>query len=129
MLVLFQTPAVPLATSISAAKMKPQRSDSYQPSDSEAPPNDHGDNLFLIKMQVGVGAASPQHMMLYDRKRSFQLWWFRAQDPATFGEFCAEMVGPRGGYGGLKMYRWAKRTGDWEFSICLDREPLTDTKW
>ena len=104
-------------------------SQTYQPSDSEAPPNDHGDNLFLIKMQVGLGAAPPQHMMLYDRKRSFQLWWFRAQDPATFDEFYAEMDGPRGGYGGLKMYRWAKRTGDWELSICLDREPLTDTKW
>ncbi|KAM5546042.1 hypothetical protein V8D89_000168 [Ganoderma adspersum] len=104
-------------------------SQTYQPDDSQAPPNDHGDNLFLIKMQIGVGAAPPQHMMLYDRKRSFQLWWFRAQNPATFQEFCAEMEGPRGGYGGLKMYRWAKRTGDWEFSICLDREPLTDTKW
>ena len=104
-------------------------SQTYQPSDSEAPPNDHGDNLFLVKMQVGVGAASPQHMMLYDRKRSFQLFFHRTGDPALFEDFHGEMCGPRGGHGGLKMYRYAKRTGDWELSVCLDRAPTADVKW
>ena len=32
-------------------------SQTYQPSDSEAPPNDHGDNLFLVKMQVPLVAG------------------------------------------------------------------------
>ena len=104
-------------------------SQTYQPDDSQAPPNDHGDNLFLIKMQVGLGAAPPQHMMLYDRKRSFQLFFHRAGDPALFEDFHGEMCGQRGGHGGLKMYRYAKRTGDWELSVCLDRAPTADVKW
>ena len=41
-----------------------------------------------------------------------------------------EMAGPRGGYQGLKMYRWARRTSEWELNICLDRvPPQTDTNW
>ncbi|RMZ68266.1 hypothetical protein GMOD_00004483 [Pyrenophora seminiperda CCB06] len=44
MLVLFQTPAVPFATSISAAKTKPQRSDSYHPSDK----GDHSNKWTLM---------------------------------------------------------------------------------
>src|SRR5262245_48021090 len=44
MLVLFQTPAVPFETSISPAKMKLHRSDSYQPRDS----GDHSNEWTLI---------------------------------------------------------------------------------
>jgi hypothetical protein len=44
MLVLFQTPAVPLATSISCAKTKPQSNDSYHPRDK----GDHSKRCTLI---------------------------------------------------------------------------------
>lgn len=95
-----------------------------------APPNTAGERLFLVKFQVGMGGgAEPGQMMLYDRKRTFQFFFHRQDDRALFGEFYKEMCGPRGGHGGLKMYRWAKRTGDWELSVCLDRAPTTDTKW
>lgn len=46
--VLFQTPAVPLTTSISLVKMKPQRSDSYQPRDN----GDHSKRC----TRIGVGS-------------------------------------------------------------------------
>ena len=96
-----------------------------------APVNVWGDKLFLVKFQAGMGPAGyrPQHIMLYDRKRSFQLFFHRAGDPALFEDFHGEMCGPRGGHGGLKMYRYAKRTGDWELSVCLDRAPTADVKW
>jgi hypothetical protein len=44
MLVLFHTPAVPFATSISAAKTHPHSSDSYQPRDK----GDHSKRCTLI---------------------------------------------------------------------------------
>ena len=97
-----------------------------------APANAAGERLFLVKFQVGMGGGGggePGQMMLYDRKRTFQFFFHRQDDRKLFGEFYREMCGPRGGHGGLKMYRWAKRTGDWELSVCLDRAPTTDTKW
>ncbi|KAI0329865.1 hypothetical protein GY45DRAFT_1324470 [Cubamyces sp. BRFM 1775] len=92
------------------------------------PPNVWGDRVFMIKLQIGMGSQDPRHMMIYDRKRSFQGFMLRENNPC-FADFYAEMLGPRGGFDGLKMYRWAKRTGDWELSVCLDRQPQTDTKW
>ncbi|KAI0761367.1 hypothetical protein BD413DRAFT_607160 [Trametes elegans] len=96
-------------------------------------PNIHGDRLFLVKLQVGLTGPARDNMMVYDRQRSFgQLWISRIDDPRTFLDFVEEMEGPRGIhglYGGAKMYRWARRTGDWELSICLDRQPETDIKW
>lgn len=99
------------------------------PDSSEPPPNVWGDKLFLVKFQVGLGEMPPSNMMLYDRKRSFQVFMLPQDNTELFSAFFREMTGPRGGHGGLKMYRWARRTGNWQFSVCLDREPLTDTKW
>ena len=51
-------------------------------------------------------------------------------DAAAFAELVKEMEGPRGGHGGLKMYRRARRVGDWELSVCLDRTPgAAETRW
>ena len=101
----------------------------FTPDRSTPPPNVWGDKVFLVKIQVGLGDTPPSNMMLYDRKRSFQVFMRPDDDSERFSAFYREMTGPRGGHGGLKMYRWARRTGDWELSICLDREPLMDTKW
>ena len=94
-----------------------------------APPNVWGDKLFLVKIQISLGDGVPTHMMVYDMKRSFQVYLAYEDEPELFGEILAEMVGPRGGYGGLKMYRWARRSGDWQLDVCLDREPKTEIKW
>lgn len=94
-----------------------------------APPNIWGDKLFLLKFQTSLTQGVPPYMMIYDMKRSFQVFFVPEDDPALFTELMREMTGPRGGYGGVKMYRWAKRTGDWQFEVCVDREPKTVTKW
>ena len=96
---------------------------------SSSPPNVWGDKLFILKIQVGMGSQTPSNMMLYDRKQSFRVFMVPEDDTERFSAFLREMTRPRGGHGGLKMYRWARRTGDWEFSVCLDRAPLVDTKW
>ncbi|KAI0752552.1 hypothetical protein C8Q80DRAFT_460968 [Daedaleopsis nitida] len=97
---------------------------------AETPPPDvWGDKVFLVKMQVPLVAGPPGNMLLYDIKRSFHVYIIRADNPAVFAELYAEMTGPRGGHRGLKMYRWAKRTGDWQLEICVDREPNVEVKW
>ena len=93
-----------------------------------APPDVWGDKVFMIKFQVPATFGEPDHIMIYDRKRSFRVFVLRKNNPA-FGDFYAEMLSPRGGFQGLKMYRWAKRTGEWGLSVCLDRQPQTDTQW
>ncbi|TBU39347.1 hypothetical protein BD309DRAFT_1083464 [Dichomitus squalens] len=97
---------------------------------SNPPPNTYDDKPFLVKFQVAlVLAGLPAHMMMYDRKRTFQAFFYLEDDAWVYADFVREMEGPRGGYGGIKMYRWAKRVSEWELSVCLDREPGTDTKW
>lgn len=95
-----------------------------------APPNECGDRPFLVKLQLEVPGAPPQSMMVYDRKRSLGLVYVhRRDDDALFTRLVEEMRGPRGGYGGLKMYRWARRSGEWELSVCVDRQPTSGTEW
>ena len=96
---------------------------------SRPPPNVWGDKPFLMKLQVALGHTPPSNMVLYDRKRSFEVYLLSQDNPPLFAAFLNEMTGPRGGYEGLKMYRWARRTGDWQFSVCLDRTPPNDAKW
>ena len=67
------------------------------PTGTVAPPNVWGDKPFLIKVQIGMNSQDPGDMMLYDRKRSFQLFFLRPDDPALFRDFSAEMRGPRRG--------------------------------
>ncbi len=102
---------------------------SPQVSAKTAPPSVWGDKLFLVKIQISLGEELPVHTMVYDMKRSFQVFLARKDDPALFMDMHAEMLGPRGGYGGIKMYRWAKTAADWQLNICLDREPRKEIKW
>ncbi|KAL4244338.1 MYND-type zinc finger protein samB [Abortiporus biennis] len=102
--------------------------------DSPPPPNIHGEKIFLVKIQRSTDVVNPldaQNMYIYDRQRSCEFYFLRDNDnEGTFMEILNVMLGPKGGpYDGLKMYRWAKRTGDLELSICLDREPKETIKW
>ena len=71
----------------------------------------------------------PGHVMMYDRQRSMTVYFLEKGNEATFRQIKAEMSGPRGGWGGLKAYRYAKRTGDFELSLCLDQQPTEDIRW
>ncbi|KAF9803882.1 hypothetical protein IEO21_09542 [Rhodonia placenta] len=89
----------------------------------------HGDKVFLVKLQLGVSSGMPK-MMIYDRQQSFNdsVFFVKDVNPQLFEEVQAEISGPRSGYRRLKMYRFAKRIGDWELSICLDRKPQGEIK-
>ncbi|RPD60626.1 hypothetical protein L226DRAFT_506562 [Lentinus tigrinus ALCF2SS1-7] len=89
------------------------------------PPNIHGEKTFLVKLQAPEGA-----FLIYDRRKSFHsVFFWREDDPTIYDQCIAEIRGPRIVYGGRKMYRWARRTGDFQLSVCLDREPNTVIKW
>jgi hypothetical protein len=122
------------------------------PDGDPPPPNVHGDKVFLIKFQVQISSIQPNgalgppldNMMLYDRQRTIEAYLVRKTSPSDFDAFLAEMRGLRKGYGGVKvrnsctylalaqylqMYRYARRVGDHELSVCLDREPKETIKW
>lgn len=93
-------------------------------------PNIHSDVAFLIKIQVPLGSKqdNPDNaIMIYDRRRSFDAYVLQKVEPQKYS--LIEYVVRNKGINGLKMYRWAKRTVDWQLSICLDREPSDDIQW
>ena len=110
-----------------------ERGTTIRPADGSAPPppNAYEDRPFLVKLQIGLsGVGQGANMMLYDRKRTAHAFVHQDDDATAFAELVKEMEGPRGGHGGLKMYRWARRVGDWELSVCLDRAPgAAETRW
>ncbi|KAL6304711.1 hypothetical protein BKA93DRAFT_259447 [Sparassis latifolia] len=98
------------------------------PDETRPPPNIHGTKIFLVKLQIVIPARD--FHMVYDRQRSFgEVYFLRTKSPEVFSEMISETEGPRGGFGGYKMYRLAKRVSDWELSICLDREPQSEIMW
>ncbi|KAK7058326.1 hypothetical protein VNI00_001957 [Paramarasmius palmivorus] len=97
----------------------------YEVKPSIAFPNIHGDNAFLVKIQRSLRNPMAA-MMLYDRQRSFQLWLETADDPEAFLVATKEIIASPNG---MKIYRWAKRTGDCELDICFDRAPPKDPLW
>ncbi|KAH8112461.1 hypothetical protein DFH11DRAFT_493727 [Phellopilus nigrolimitatus] len=93
-------------------------SDMPQGRHSSSAPNIHGMDAFIVKVQIaGLGGPS---MLIYDRQRSFDATYMRASDPAGFQRL--ENV-VKTGYIGQKVYLWAKRVGEQQLSICLDRKP------
>ncbi|PIL28918.1 hypothetical protein GSI_08965 [Ganoderma sinense ZZ0214-1] len=88
----------------------------------------YGGRPFLAKMQISPPTVTPGRIMVYDRRQTFLGFLREDVDLRAFAECAAEIQGPRGGLMGLKMYRWARRTGDWELSVCLDRA-VADAKW
>ncbi|KAF8066677.1 hypothetical protein FPV67DRAFT_1449840 [Lyophyllum atratum] len=88
------------------------------------PPNVHGDKVFLVKFQISLSQfGSDASMLLYDRQKSFQVYWKKAEDPRIFAE-AEKAMGDK-----LKIYRWARRVGDYQLSVCFDRTPETDPVW
>ncbi|KAH6903064.1 hypothetical protein BKA70DRAFT_1567012 [Coprinopsis sp. MPI-PUGE-AT-0042] len=89
----------------------------------DIPKDIHGKKAFLVKFQVGLGGGRPNHMMMYDRKRSFTVFWKRSGDPDAF------KVGEQAMDGELKMFRWAIRTGPRTMKICFDQPPRDTPSW
>lgn len=97
---------------------KPVENDS-----DEVPPNIHGTHPFLIKIQQSIGGYS---MLMYDRARSFKVHSTPEEDSEAVQKISSLIsVSPTFG----KIYRWAKRIDDHQFSVCLDRPPPQTPTW
>ncbi|KAI0032967.1 hypothetical protein K488DRAFT_48701 [Vararia minispora EC-137] len=103
--------------------------------DGQPPANVHGNRTFLIKLQrpsvdplrahlYGID-TDKQGILLYDCTRSFSGQVYRETDPKAYEAILQEMLPG----GEAKMYRWARRVGDWDLSVCLDRKPLEGPDW
>jgi hypothetical protein len=88
---------------------------------NQIPTNIHGDNHHIVKLQLPMGRMD--HMFLYDREKSFQAFLRQDKNPDAFAELVVEM----GNW--PKLYRWAKRVGDWEWKICVNRGPQPEPRW
>ncbi|TDL26562.1 hypothetical protein BD410DRAFT_763795 [Rickenella mellea] len=84
----------------------------------EPPPNLRGENVFLVKIQI-----NGFDLLIYDRKKKLEVHVLRSGDPkgyAAVEKACS---------GKPKIYRWAKRVGDHQLSVCLDIAPQEDIPW
>ncbi|KZV59582.1 hypothetical protein PENSPDRAFT_740613 [Peniophora sp. CONT] len=91
--------------------------------DANAPPNKYGERAFLIKIQRLQGRGMPGMppvQLLYDGLRTLNGYLEPESNVAVWPAFEQEMPPD---LVGVMMYCWARRTGDWGLSICLDRRP------
>ncbi|KAK7052835.1 hypothetical protein VNI00_004154 [Paramarasmius palmivorus] len=86
------------------------------------PTNIHGDQAFLVKIQRPL-VGSTGAMLVYDRQRSFHFYLHSTANTIAYMGAMKEMGHDP------KIYRWAKRSGDFELSICLDRAPANIPAW
>ena len=90
---------------------------------SGVPANIHGTHPFLIKIQQSIGGFD---MLIYDRSRSFRVHCTPKEDPRAV-VIIASLVNASSTPG--KIYRWAKRVGDHQLSVCFDRAPQQTPTW
>lgn len=88
------------------------------------PPNVYGNAPFLVKIQLDLVLGI--QMLVYDRQRSFEVFVKVLENSGTFAQIADEIAA---GSHGSKIYRWARRTGEWTLDICLGREPTEEIKW
>ncbi|KAG7448862.1 uncharacterized protein BT62DRAFT_731197 [Guyanagaster necrorhizus] len=106
------------------------------PDDDAPPSNVHGDKPFLIKIQkpltrlpglaISEDAIVPPSLLIYDRQRSFRAHAIEVDNPQAYPMAIREVLM---GQTKVKIYRWAKRVGDFELSVCLDRAPDPEPTW
>ena len=89
----------------------------------EVPIDAYSKRPFLIKIQKALNLAD---VLIYDRRQSIKVHVTPAIDDEAMKKI--EAVVKKSSTPG-KIYRWAKRTGDFTLSVCLDKEPQEDTKW
>lgn len=102
---------------------------------TQVPPNVHGTNIFLVKMQMG-GFRTPfgltrQFIDYYDEERILNV----STCPRDYGEDLRvwekfdSTLERLGSLDGVKLFVWARRTGDWELSVTLDPLPDQNIPW
>ncbi|VDB84553.1 unnamed protein product [Peniophora sp. CBMAI 1063] len=110
-------------THIAEPNMSPmnQKRQAQRARSGEPPENIHGDKVFLINLLDG--GVTGTRIEIHDRTASIRSHIHKEDN----GEHIHELLPESDDW--YHMYRWAKRTGDWELSICLDRKPSENPLW
>lgn len=94
----------------------------YEEDRHEIPPNLYGDRFHLVKLQLPI-MGRKDHIYMYDKRKTYQVFVREEHNWQGFAAAVRAMgMWP-------KMYRWAQRVGDWEWKICVDREPEFVPRW
>ncbi len=92
------------------------------------PPNIYDDKPFVIKIMVPEPEMGFMPLMIYDRRRSVEFLLRIDVDPRSYEALLTTTR--RSGDFGLRIFLYAKRTGHTKLSVCLNREPPTESvKW
>ena len=91
------------------------------------PPNNHGSNVFLIKMQMEMQHRSS--IMIYDQSRAFQIDLHKARIAPDIWNIFDRLMLEKGISSGLKIFLWAKRKSEWELSVAIDPTPNQTVGW
>jgi hypothetical protein len=67
-------------------------------------------------------AQSGISILIYDRRRSFEVTLTKYICPDSSFNLLAELVKTKGRRG-LKIFCWATRSGDWSLDLCVDQLP------
>lgn len=101
------------------------------------PPNTHASLPFLVKMQMstiyGRGYGDPSiprcFLLFYDELRTISVNSLREEcDPELWVKLDSTLA-RLGSLDGVKLFVWARRTGEWELSITLDPLPVQNLPW
>ena len=87
------------------------------------PMNAYGNRPFIIKIQLSLDQPD---LLLYDHRRTIHVHITPDIDKEGFYKTAEAVVNSPMM---AKIYRWAKRTGDFTLSICLDKEPTEKINW
>lgn len=103
-----------------------------EPGDDPFTPNARGNRPFVIKIVAASESLSesPSHeaddssaaVCIYDKGKTLHVHILQESDPEKYELL---IIATRN----TGHYRWAKRTCDWQMSICIDREPEDDLTW
>ncbi|KAG8996078.1 hypothetical protein FRB93_000929 [Tulasnella sp. JGI-2019a] len=109
---------------------RPNQIPKAKTSTPKAPPNTQGTKPFIVKIQCNGSNAT--QMMIYDRRRTCDVLYLKSKEDA--GEVAkfdavARVVGFNTAWNGVKLFCWARRTGEWQFDLALDKLPNQDVKW
>ncbi|KAG8846385.1 hypothetical protein FRB96_001998 [Tulasnella sp. 330] len=109
---------------------RPDRPLEVKSEETEAPLNTHGTKPFIVKVQYNGSDATP--MMIYDRRRTFHVLYPKSREDVNEAENydnVARAVRSNIAWSGAKLFCWARRTGEWQLDLALDKLPSQDVKW
>lgn len=89
-------------------------------------PNIHSHKLFLITLRPGTAATGQDVIIAFDRHYSLIAHIAPEGQAEAYKDIAREVYSRRND---VYMCRWAKRVGEWELSICIDRKPSDDVSW